>query len=205
MLLQGWIPQWDLLLKSIQMIALNQTSKSASSWNWATVNSNMFFISGSLPPLRKGIKSISRLLGLNKWLRLMCPNHGIRFNDNFNTFCNCKDCWWGSSKHHWIVIRQCQPVMHLHAIPNQECVDKHKGHRTQADSLYFFPLTWPSPHQQALTPTPSTTLTSQGEIHHSHLISCSWAQSGVISAHPLHYIGQHDICHYCYRNLTWME
>ncbi len=49
------------------------------------------FISGAIPNSGKGIKSFSRLLGLNTWLSSACLTHGIKFIDNFNIFWKCTD------------------------------------------------------------------------------------------------------------------
>lgn len=44
------------------------------------------FISGPIPTLRNGIKSLCRVLALNTSLTSACLNHWISFTDNFNIF-----------------------------------------------------------------------------------------------------------------------
>ncbi|XP_044049693.1 uncharacterized protein LOC122875043 [Siniperca chuatsi] len=44
------------------------------------------FISGPLPPVRRGVERFSRLLALNTWLSTACTVHSVHFIDNFNFF-----------------------------------------------------------------------------------------------------------------------
>uniref|UniRef100_A0A8C2WHW1 OSK domain-containing protein n=1 Tax=Cyclopterus lumpus TaxID=8103 RepID=A0A8C2WHW1_CYCLU len=48
------------------------------------------FISGPLPPIRRGPERFTRLLALNIWLSTACPDHSVHFIDNFNIFWNRK-------------------------------------------------------------------------------------------------------------------
>uniref|UniRef100_A0A8C2ZPZ6 OSK domain-containing protein n=1 Tax=Cyclopterus lumpus TaxID=8103 RepID=A0A8C2ZPZ6_CYCLU len=48
------------------------------------------FISGPLPPIRRGPERFTRLLALNTWLSTACPDHSVHFIDNFNIFWNRK-------------------------------------------------------------------------------------------------------------------
>ncbi|XP_037636978.1 uncharacterized protein LOC119494862 [Sebastes umbrosus] len=51
----------------------------------SSVNAQVF-ISGPLPPIRRGVERFSRLLGLNTWLSTACKSHSVHFIDNFNFF-----------------------------------------------------------------------------------------------------------------------
>jgi len=44
------------------------------------------FISGPLPPVRRGVERFSRLFALNMWLSTACTDHSVHFIDNFNFF-----------------------------------------------------------------------------------------------------------------------
>ncbi|KAK5894034.1 hypothetical protein CesoFtcFv8_010765 [Champsocephalus esox] len=44
------------------------------------------FISGPLPPVRRGVERFSRLFALNTWLSTACTDHSVHFIDNFNFF-----------------------------------------------------------------------------------------------------------------------
>ncbi|XP_010784345.1 uncharacterized protein [Notothenia coriiceps] len=44
------------------------------------------FISGPLPPVRRGVERFSRLFALNTWLSTACTDHSVNFIDNFNFF-----------------------------------------------------------------------------------------------------------------------
>ena len=44
------------------------------------------FISGPLPPIRRGAERFSRLLALNTWLSTVCATHSVHFINNFYLF-----------------------------------------------------------------------------------------------------------------------
>ncbi|KAK5932891.1 hypothetical protein CgunFtcFv8_004561 [Champsocephalus gunnari] len=44
------------------------------------------FISGPLPPVRRGVERFSRLFSLNTWLSTVCTDHSVHFIDNFYFF-----------------------------------------------------------------------------------------------------------------------
>ena len=44
------------------------------------------FISGPLPPVRRGVERFSRLLALSTWLSAACQVHSVHFIDNFSFF-----------------------------------------------------------------------------------------------------------------------
>uniref|UniRef100_A0A665W5N9 SGNH hydrolase-type esterase domain-containing protein n=1 Tax=Echeneis naucrates TaxID=173247 RepID=A0A665W5N9_ECHNA len=47
------------------------------------------FISGPVPPLRRGQERFSRLSALNKWILSACADHSVHFNNNCNIFWEC--------------------------------------------------------------------------------------------------------------------
>ncbi len=80
----------DFAVKDVKSMCSKNTKILCFPKDMGSDLADLVFISGPLPPVRRGVERFSRLLAPNTWLSTACTVHSVHFIDNFNFFWDCR-------------------------------------------------------------------------------------------------------------------